>query len=978
MLQSRILFSCLLSAIVKLDSIQFNSENGTVVIENEADWDTYILTTENENLVTNLNKNPQLHTIRVINDVKKMPQYSPGFQYIKKYIIDSQVDSFEFGLFFNKAVEEIILNENIKSISGLTGSSISKINLDNVKIIQDDAFQYCKNLLKVNLSSVEEINKNAFKFSGLSGEIDIPGLKRLGISIEEINSKIIIIEWYGLCGCTQLKNITGVITELDVFGFKDCLSLTSIDLSNISFIEKGAFMGCKNLVSVKLSPSLEGVDDKAFVGCENLVLTEISFSSKMCFTNCLSIKNVTFTGESISERTFFNCIGLEIFTATKNIDIIPNGCFQNCINLVSVSLPFEVELGEYAFCNTSIESLDGIKIRKLGSYCFAHTPLKEGFIFRNNENNSNIAFYKCPHLTTITIIYPNEYNSQSQTELDEEIQHGFGCVAECPLFAKYVVNRDDDLFFEGGVLYNNKSKTIIYSVVSVGLSETFVIPETVKKILISSFTSSVSCKRITVKHDNLQLVSPSYLYGIEELIFEPSEQSYKIYIDFHFICTSLVTIRLNGFAKLFNKNIILDRNQKLENLYLHESILHNCLYFEVDGSPKLKNIDLSELGKSLQQESSYALYGSGGELRWTTLNKSVLEIIFPENIDPLSVESITIPENIIIIGDNVFEKFKNTKKVNLPTNIENIGDSAFAGTKIEEIKLPSSIRTIGKRVFRHCPLKKVSLEGGENHKYLKIIDNQLIERNTGRLILTFGELPKRMRLSDEIKYVDSFSLKSLLLKNYKAGRVENKGIETLIVPESVEIMEYGFISDSSQISSICFEGKLPMTISYNSEKYQYDLSKILDKEIPVINPKLYSEKYTGWIEYYRISEHRLGYPISINNRECADDSFDKLDINIPNYYPFLKAYVNNVSKYISALGLGLLILCIILLIAIIILVIFIVLSHQKNKEESDECELGETADKSQEPTRDNPLRIESSSDETIHYHSSDDHSDSDN
>lgn len=62
------------------------------------------------------------------------------------------------------------------------------------------------------------------------------------------------------------------------------------------------------------------------------------------------------------------------------------------------------------------------------------------------------------------------------------------------------------------------------------------------------------------------------------------------------------------------------------------------------------------------------------------------------------------------IADEAFEGQKQLTKVTIPGTIVEIGDKAFAGTSIEEVKIPAATTTIGDGVFQGCDsLKDVDL-----------------------------------------------------------------------------------------------------------------------------------------------------------------------------------------------------------------------------------------------------------------------------
>ncbi len=79
-----------------------------------------------------------------------------------------------------------------------------------------------------------------------------------------------------------------------------------------------------------------------------------------------------------------------------------------------------------------------------------------------------------------------------------------------------------------------------------------------------------------------------------------------------------------------------------------------------------------------------------------------------------SIESVTIPNSIKIIGDRAFIDIKSLTSINLneESNLENIGNSAFYGTSIKNIIIPKNVKIIQAGAFNNInKLKSVIFKG---------------------------------------------------------------------------------------------------------------------------------------------------------------------------------------------------------------------------------------------------------------------------
>ncbi len=84
-----------------------------------------------------------------------------------------------------------------------------------------------------------------------------------------------------------------------------------------------------------------------------------------------------------------------------------------------------------------------------------------------------------------------------------------------------------------------------------------------------------------------------------------------------------------------------------------------------------------------------------------------------ESIENLSLEKLSyvrLPDTLKIIGRASFAGCEDLENINIPNNIEEIRESAFAETRISRIEIPEKVKKIGNRAFSNCEnLEKVSI-----------------------------------------------------------------------------------------------------------------------------------------------------------------------------------------------------------------------------------------------------------------------------
>lgn len=186
------------------------------------------------------------------------------------------------------------------------------------------------------------------------------------VTFEE-GSQITNIPSKAFDGCTNLKRIgiedtnrlPNSITEIDVWAFRNCSSLKSIELSDsITDIHDDTFSGCTSLESVKLSSNLVNLGSyygsRVFKGCTSL--KEISLPPTLeivgssVFEDCTSLKKVTFETYTSGENR-----------GKSSLKEIQPNAFYNCSSLAEVNLPVSMNscnIQKYAFANTGLKSIN--------------------------------------------------------------------------------------------------------------------------------------------------------------------------------------------------------------------------------------------------------------------------------------------------------------------------------------------------------------------------------------------------------------------------------------------------------------------------------------------------------------------------------------------------------------------------------------------------------------------------------------------
>lgn len=184
-----------------------------------------------------------------------------------------------------------------------------------VKIIEKGAFEGCKgftgNLILpdglLELSSGSEFNSGAFwGCSGFTGSLSIPS------KIKEIEAGCFAY-CTGFDGQLELpKDLIGI----KEYAFQECQFRGSLDLPDgLSYIGVGAFQFNMFSTELKLPQSLSVIQEKAFAGCSRL-------------SGVVELPNDLI---SVAPSLFEGCSNLEGVLIPKNVEVIRENAFLNCI-----------------------------------------------------------------------------------------------------------------------------------------------------------------------------------------------------------------------------------------------------------------------------------------------------------------------------------------------------------------------------------------------------------------------------------------------------------------------------------------------------------------------------------------------------------------------------------------------------------------------------------------------------------------------
>ena len=312
----------------------------------------------------------------------------------------------------------IIALQDIKYIfydcKELTSIDLSGINFLNIKNLSY-MFYGCSNLETLILPSNDKAN-NGVDFSYMF--YNCRKLKSIDLSnISFINTEKLSYMFFNCSNLIDIKfPIEEKVTKIEDFQymFSYCNNLTSIDLSNFSFIKakdlSGLFLYCSNLENLilpknEIATNVENISFM-FSGSNKLDIIDLSGISltnikdiSYIFSHCTNLENVIFANDELITKiekmsyAFYNCYKLKsIDLSNFNLNLVTNleYMFDSCSSLETIKLPEHkinnVENFFHIFNNCS-----QLKIIDLTNFSFLKAT-NIGFMFANCSNLLEIKF----------------------------------------------------------------------------------------------------------------------------------------------------------------------------------------------------------------------------------------------------------------------------------------------------------------------------------------------------------------------------------------------------------------------------------------------------------------------------------------------------------------------------------------------------------------------------------------------------------
>lgn len=699
----------------------------------------------------------------------------------------------------SNVIETVLLPTSLTTIheSAFFNSTISEINLLNVKIIEKQAFSKCVFLETIDLSNVNNIGMAAFSYTNLK-QINLQNAQN--------------IQDYAFYMCSELQSIENLPNECQYGKF--CFGYTKISkipFAKSVFFNNKVFYNC-TIKEVNIKEQMDIEITTPFPKLEKIAIETQVY--QIVIKNQPDLKEIILPENFYGEIYFSSNSKLERVHNTKYIASIPVAAFKDCISLIEIDVESVTSIGMYAFENCrnlknlinfgisndfvsvesfsfagcdSLRNIDYYHIRDTPRY---YLPSTSGFCYSGIEtvvlnpdaiDYADTKFIGCKRLKTANL-----------SALSIIWEYMF---CDCISLTEVILPNNPLIFCEFCFANTNISSIEIPS------------GSIIQKY---AFMHCKNLKEITWNNNinvSFTSISGDYYYQPSDLIYlndynyakEPSTLAIDDFPEAHFSrivtsfygCTNIKKIKLADDVKDFNLG---------------------CF-----PNSSISEFDVSEPFKF----SNDALISSNGFILYAYVGNA---------------ETYTVSENILEIKSFAFSAAKSLKSVTVNANVR-VFDGAFAHCHtLESVTINSKPTYIGYQTFSHCyNLKNVRFADESKittiQKYAFACCYKLVSLDfTGLQFISEGcfmgcislseldlsniaEIPERcFWLCSNVKLSD-FKINSNLKLIGNCSFADSL-IESFACPENLELIESGAFENCVKLSSFNFNTRIQAIKSY--------------------------------------------------------------------------------------------------------------------------------------------------------------------
>lgn len=537
---------------------------------------------------------------------------------------------------------------------------------------------------------------------------------------------------------TDYEEMTSVdipcsVINIGAHAFEGCIELKSVTMrEGVTRIGEHAFDYCVNLTNITIPDSVTQIGDYAFSECHKL--KNVTLSSNLIstgvgtFYECISIKSITIPNgvTTIDISAFEGCIELNKVTIPNSVKHIGGSAFERCVSLKNITIPYGVtDIWGEAF--KGCRALESVRIPEsvmsIGMYAFACCEsLKSVTIPSYIKSIASHVFDECTGLADkqgLVIVNGVVYDCKKDISIvsipDDVTDIWEDAFEDCKNLTNITIPGSVTRIGNGAFKHCNSltSITIPEGVINIGDS-TFEECNGLTSVMIADSVKSIGDSAFAHCESMTGIKIPDSVTSIGDSAFKMCTSLASITIPDRVIsigdcafeyCTSLTSIVIPDSIT----NIGVRAFYKCGELANEKGfvIVRNVLYY-YKGDEETVTIPegVTCIGEDVFSDCS-----------------KLTNVIIPDSVISLEkgafrwcakLKGIMIPKRITHIADSLFCDCRSLTDMTIPNGVKSIGELAFCECiNLKSIAIPNSVTSIGTAAFRECSsLKSVMIPDG--------------------------------------------------------------------------------------------------------------------------------------------------------------------------------------------------------------------------------------------------------------------------
>ena len=585
--------------------------------------------------------------------------------------LPDNVTTIDDNAFYNCSnIEKFEIPSSLECISNYTFSncfSLEKIELtNNLLSIGNEAFTNCRQLKEIEIpKNVVEIGEACFSGCSNLEKMKLPFIGKTRVSsypfgyifgtIKYTNSLVEVEQTYS--GGVRTSYIPN--------------SLKTIEITDCSEIQDGAFENCSMVEIITIPQSILTIGNNAFKNCSSItnlrMSNEVKNIGKFAFENCISVNNFIIPNslENIGDSAFLGCVGLNDIYYKGTIEDWANiklgntnsNPMSNALNLYILDLYGDVIFDDNVYSLITDLNISN-NIFTINSKSFIGLDCVTSIFINNQVNSIEMgAFYGCLNVEKITLPFVGEKRYVSTDSRQYPLGYIFGMV-------EYKKSIEVVQEYYGG-------KT------------SFFIPEALKEVNITNCEylqrgAFYNCSMLEI------INIPKSITCLEEDTFFNCNSLQNAYF-----CKHIEEIKYGVFENCYSLNSI-HLSDKL--LRVCSGAFNNCnsinrVYYDGLLDNWINIIFENEKSNPMYYSSSFYIRDENGTIEFDNSSYSLLE-------------ELVIPDSINTIESYSFYGFDCIKNLILPSNVIELKNYCFSCcSSLKSIFISKEIKVIGKYTF---------------------------------------------------------------------------------------------------------------------------------------------------------------------------------------------------------------------------------------------------------------------------------------